>query len=167
MRIAVITGVFAITALAVFLANLPVGQSPSPSQTQAPAASERVIEPQPPALPPATADVPGKSDATAASPDAEVALEPTLQKIEDLAITYDVAAIPALAAYLAHADPRVREAAREGLIILGEDEAVPYLKAAAQKAPPEEGPLLKEAAEFLALPSITDFRRKSMSTDGE
>jgi len=165
VRIAVITVVVAITALAVFLANFPVGQSPSPAQ--APAATEGVSEPQPLAPSPAMADGPGKGDAIASSPNAEAALEPTLQKIEDLAITYDVAAIPALAAFLAHADPRVREAAREGLIILGEDEAVPYLKAAAQKAPPEEAPLLKEAAEFLALPSITDFRRKSMSTDGQ
>jgi len=163
VRIALITVVIAITALAVFLANFPVGHRPSPAQ----AATGGGSEPQPPAPPPATAEGAGKSEATAAAPDAEAALEPTLQKIEELAITYDVAAIPALAAFLAHADPRVREAAREGLITLGEDEAVPYLKAAAQKAPAEEAPLLKEAAEFLALPSITDFRRKSMSTDGQ
>ena len=163
MRIALITVVIAITALAVFLANFPVGQSPFPAQVATGGGSE----PQPPAPSPAPPDGPEKGDATAASPDAEAALEPTLQKIEELAITYDVAAIPALAAFLAHADPRVREAAREGLITLGEDEAVPYLKAAAQKASPEEAPLLKEAAEFLALPSITDFRRKSMSTDGQ
>ena len=163
MRIALITVVIAITALAVFLANFPVGQSPSPAQV----APGGVSEPQPLAPSPAMADGPGKGDAIVASPDAEAALEPTLQKIEELAITYDVASIPALAAFLAHSDPRVREAAREGLITLGEDEAVPYLKAAAQKAPAEEAPLLKEAAEFLALPSITDFRRKSMSTDGQ
>lgn len=71
--------------------------------------------------------------------------------IETLASTYDVASIPALAGYLDHADPMVRDAARLGLIQLSRPEAAPVLRAAAKRVKDaNEAAALIEAAEFLA-----------------
>lgn len=78
--------------------------------------------------------------------------------ITELAITYDAAAVPELARFLTHPDPEIRTAAREGLISLGERAAIPWLKDAARTAPAEEAIALKQAAEFLALPSLTERR---------
>lgn len=78
-------------------------------------------------------------------------------EISRLASTYDAKQIPAIAAYLGHKDATVRDAARLGLVQLGEEKAVPILKEAAKKAAtPEEATLLNESAEFLALPSFVD-----------
>ena len=78
--------------------------------------------------------------------------------ITELSITYDAAAVPALARYLKHPDPDIRAAARDGLINLGERAAIPFLEAAAKTALADEAVLLREAAEFLALPTWTEQR---------
>ena len=71
--------------------------------------------------------------------------------IETLASTYDVANLPAIAGYLTHQDPLVRDAARLGLIQLSRPEAAPVLRAAAEKMDDKnEAAALLEAAEFLA-----------------
>lgn len=80
------------------------------------------------------------------------------ETISQLATTYDPTQIPKIAAYLGHSDAMVREAARVGLIQLGDAAAAPVLTEAAKKAPtPEEAALLREAAEFLALPLFVDI----------
>jgi len=84
--------------------------------------------------------------------------EQTLEAIQDLAVTYDAASVPALARYLSNRDAEIRAAARDGLIQLGERAAIPYLQEAARQAAPEEAQALREAAEFLALPTWTQRR---------
>nr|MCU0791343.1 HEAT repeat domain-containing protein [Opitutaceae bacterium] len=72
-------------------------------------------------------------------------------KIEALASTYDASNIPALAGYLDHADPMVRDSARLGLIQLSRPEAASVLRAAAKRTTDaDEAAALIEAAEFLA-----------------
>lgn len=78
-------------------------------------------------------------------------------RIYELASTFEAEVIPQIAVYLAHADPLVREAARLGLTQIGSDKGAPYLMAAAAKATdPTEAKSLREAAEFLRLPSLED-----------
>ena len=84
--------------------------------------------------------------------------EAAIEAISDLSATYDAASVPALARYLKHKDPEIRAAARDGLINLGERAAIPFLAEAAKTAPAEEAQSLREAAEFLALPTWTEHR---------
>lgn len=122
---------------------------------------------------PAPATMPGNAagapppppSSSAAEPPLPAATENTLptgdaarNAIEELYVTYDAASVPALARYLKHPDPEIRSAARDGLINLGERAAIPFLEAAAKTAPAEEAKSLREAAEFLALPTWTEQR---------
>lgn len=72
--------------------------------------------------------------------------------------------IPAIAAYFSHRDATVREAARQGLVQLGDEKAIPVLKEAAAKAPTEEERnSLLESAEFLSLPNFVDIVLPSLA----
>ncbi len=164
VKTALLLGIIAVTALAVFFANRPLRQpeatppvplSPKTAPASPPPAQEGILSPIP------TAEA--EADADADEPNGETdgaAFQRILEQIEELAITYDAASIPALAGFLTHPDARVREAAREGLVTLGEAAAIPHLKTAAQHAKADEAKLLEDAAEFLALPTITEFLKK-------
>lgn len=125
---------------------VPVGRaSVSPRSDATPGADATLAQP--------TA-VPSPASSTTPLPVGEAAEE----AINDLVVTYDAAAVPALARFLRHSDPEIRAAAREGLVQLGERDAVPHLQEAARGAPPAEAKALLEAAEFLALPTRAEFR---------
>jgi len=93
--------------------------------------------------------------------------EAALQAIDELTVTYDAAAVPDLARYLKHADPEIRAAARDGLINLGERAAIPFLQEAAKTASAEEATALREAAEFLALPTWAEHREARKKAQAE
>lgn len=77
--------------------------------------------------------------------------------IEEAAITYSPAGVKAILPYLQDPDPAIRRAARDGLVQLGEADAVPFLREAALQAEdPEEIASLREAADLLALPAWSD-----------
>lgn len=79
-----------------------------------------------------------------------------LSTIEEASVTYDSKALPLIEPFLLHADPRVRQAAMNGMIVLGEAAAGPLLRKAAGKAPsPREAVALADAADFVELPSGT------------
>ena len=79
-----------------------------------------------------------------------------LTTIEEASVTYDSKALPLIEPFLLHADPRVRQAAMNGMIVLGEAAAGPLLREAAGKAPsPREAFALADAADFVELPSGT------------
>lgn len=79
-----------------------------------------------------------------------------LTTIEEASVTYDSKALPLIEPFLLHADPRVRLAAMNGMIVLGEAAAGPLLrKAAGTAASPKEAVALAEAADFVELPSGT------------
>ncbi len=116
-----------------------------------------------PPTPPAFASTNAETEAANASPPPPPAAplpngDAAEEAIHELAITYDAASIPALARYLDHPDPEIRAAAREGFIALGERAAIPVLRAAAERASAEEATLLREAADFLALPTWSERR---------
>lgn len=68
------------------------------------------------------------------------------------------AKIAAIAPYLQHGDATVRDTALQGLIQIGDKEAVPVIEKAAETASdPQEKERLVEAAEFLKLPSFVDI----------
>jgi hypothetical protein len=99
---------------------------------------------------------------TAADSDVEIvdpeetaaAREKILEEIQDAAITYDAAELSRIEPYLLHADPEIRQAAMNGMIVLGDKAAAPLLRKAAELAPsPQEAVALIEAAEYVELPS--------------
>lgn len=107
---------------------------------------------------PAPATSPARDETPPPPGEASTGREQTLEAIQELAVTYDAASVPALARFLSNADAEIRAAARDGLIQLGERAAIPYLEEAARHATAEEANALREAAEFLALPTWTERR---------
>lgn len=79
-----------------------------------------------------------------------------LNGIEQAAVTYDAKALPDIERYLLHPDPEVRQAAMNGMVVLGDAAAGPLLRMAAEKAPtPQEAVSLGEAADYVELPPGT------------
>lgn len=84
-----------------------------------------------------------------------------LSQIEDASVTYDAKALPLIEPYLLNADPVVREAAKNGMINLGDVAAGPLLREASRHAStPEEAMALSEAADYVELPPATARRIK-------
>jgi hypothetical protein len=89
----------------------------------------------------------------------EVLIEPPatqetiLGQIEDASVTYDAKALPLIEPYLLNPDPVVREAAKNGMINLGDAAAGPLLREASRHAyTPQEAVALSEAADYVELP---------------
>lgn len=77
-----------------------------------------------------------------------------LKEIEQASVTYDAKALPDIEPYLLHPDPEVRQAALNGMLILGDAVAGPLLRKAAEKAPtPKEAVAFQEAADYVELPA--------------
>jgi HEAT repeats len=77
--------------------------------------------------------------------------------IEEAVLTYSPDGVKAIRPFLQDSDPAIRRAARDGLVQLGEADAVPYLREAALRVEdPEEIASLREAADLLALPAWSD-----------
>ena len=85
-----------------------------------------------------------------------------LEEINDAAVMYDPAYLPAIQKHLLHPDQEVRKAAINGMIVLGHREASLMLREASKLAPsPHEAVAMLEAADYLELPSA------SMIEDGK
>ena len=122
------------------------GKSPSALTVAKP------TEPTKSALP-ATRPEPEKHEVLAAPP---ATLEAILSRIEDASVTYDAKALPLIEPYLLNPDPVVREAAKNGMINLGDAAAGPLLREASRHAPtPQEATALSEAADYVELPPAT------------
>jgi hypothetical protein len=77
--------------------------------------------------------------------------------IDAAVVTYSPEGVKAIRPYLLDPDPEVRAAARDGMVQLGEGDAVPLLRDAASKLDdPQEIASLQEAADLLALPAWSD-----------
>lgn len=82
------------------------------------------------------------------------ATEQIVEVIDDAAISYDAKELPKIQPFLTHSDPEVREAAVNGIMVLGDPAGAPMLRAAAKLAlTPEEAVALNESAAYLELPS--------------
>ncbi len=83
--------------------------------------------------------------------------EQVAEIIQQAVVTYSPAGVALIRPYLLDPDPVIRQAARDGLVQLGEADAIPFLRAAAGKLEaPEEVASLHEAADLLALPAWSD-----------
>lgn len=77
-----------------------------------------------------------------------------LEKIHEASITYDPSQLPAIRGYLLHPEAEIREAAVNGMIVLGDASAGPMLREAAKLAPTaKEAVVMEEAADYVELPS--------------
>lgn len=91
-----------------------------------------------------------------ASPDTHRG-EEALAAIDAAVVTYSPAGVRVIRPFLTDPDPALRQAARDGLVQLGESDAIPYLREAATKLDdPAEQESLRSAADLLALPSWSD-----------
>jgi hypothetical protein len=77
--------------------------------------------------------------------------------IDAAVVTYSPEGVKAIRPYLLDSDPEIRAAARDGMVQLGEADAIPLLRDAASKLKETaEIASLQEAADLLALPAWSD-----------
>ena len=82
------------------------------------------------------------------------------ESIHAASISYDPADLPRIQPYLSHPDPEIREAALNGILVLGHAAGAPLLRDAAKRATsPKEAALLLEKADYLELPSAYDLMK--------
>ena len=88
----------------------------------------------------------------------EKMIETETERLENLSMSDDPTSLPPILAGLTNAEKEIRQAAIEATIQFGSPDAIPALKAAAvATSDPQEKEDLLDAADFLALPSLTDF----------
>lgn len=147
----------AVTALVIvggiYLAGAPdadVKAVPEPPSAPAPAASAAPVQADfasPTFSPAAAAPAPGSSGPLLQDK------EQILEAIQEVTVTYDPQELPKLQPYLLHADPEIRQAARQGMVDMGDAAAGPLLRAASRLAlTPQEAVELSEAADYVELP---------------
>ena len=99
-----------------------------------------------------------------ANPITPVTKEEILETVHQASITYDPKELPVIQKFLLDADPEIREAARNAMIVLGDASAGPMLRDASKLAPtPHEAVAMLEAADYVELPSGT-FNLKKRGT---
>lgn len=109
--------------------------------------------PRPAAAPAKTAS-PREPQRAAADP---ARWEQVAGEIQQAVLTYQPSGVAVIRPYLLDPDPAIRREARDGLVQLGEADAVPWLRDAASKLEdPAEIAALREAADLLALPAWSD-----------
>jgi hypothetical protein len=119
----------------------PPAAAPHVESAKRQASSAKRVERRPQAMP-------------AADPARLVAAKET---IEAAVVRYEPSAVKDIRPWLLDADPQIRQAARDGLVQLGESDAVPFLRDAASRLQdPAEIASLHEAADLLSLPAWSD-----------
>ena len=99
---------------------------------------------------------PGASAAPSASAQPAASSSVILEEINDAAVMYDPAYLPAIQKYLLNSNAEIRKAALNGMIVLGHPAASPMLRAAAKLVDaPQETVAMLQAADYLELPSGT------------
>jgi len=79
-----------------------------------------------------------------------------MQKLQDAAVTYDPAQLPVIRPYLVDADPAVRAAAVNAMVVLGDASAAPMLRNAAKLLGlPDEAKTYESKAAYLELPPVS------------
>ncbi|MCW1923000.1 HEAT repeat domain-containing protein [Luteolibacter arcticus] len=153
----IIAGLALWTAFVAFTSSGPA--TPSPAAPEAPARKH----PQP-AVKPAPRET--RARTAAAAPADTARLATACEEIEAAAITYEPGAVKVIRPWLLDADPQIRQAARDGLVMLGESDAIPFLRDAASRLEdPAEVASFHEAADLLSLPawSESDEARQMMA----
>ncbi len=77
--------------------------------------------------------------------------------IDAAVVTYEPSGVKAILPFLLDPDPQIRQAARDGMVQLGESDAIPLLRDAASKLDdPQEVASLQDAADLLSLPAWSE-----------
>ncbi|MEK7949187.1 HEAT repeat domain-containing protein [Luteolibacter soli] len=85
--------------------------------------------------------------------------------IESAALRYEPSAVKDIRPWLLDTDPEIRQAARDGLVMLGESDAIPFLRDAASRLKdPAEIASFHEAADLLSLPAWSDSEEARRAT---
>ena len=78
-----------------------------------------------------------------------------IQQLQEVAVTYDPAQLPVIQPYLVDADPALRSAAVNAMMVMGETSAAPMLRNAAKLlASSDEAKMYERKAAYLELPPI-------------
>ena len=94
---------------------------------------------------------------TPADPVAQAAArQEIIQQLQDAAVTYDPAQLSVIQPYLVDADPALRSAAVNAMMVMGETSAAAMLRNAAKLlASSDEAKMYERKAAFLELPPVT------------
>lgn len=89
-------------------------------------------------------------------PTSEADREEAIEKMQDAATSYDPKELSVIRPYLESDDPKLREAAVDAMIVLGDASAGPMLRDAAKKLDSaEESKKMIKAADYVELPSAS------------
>jgi len=146
-------------AAAVWMAWPAPGSKPGGDRTQDLPASDKHANHVPPVtgntrFATRPADPAGAPQAVNTSQDAS--RQDVIGKLQELAVTYDPAQLPVIRPYLMNADPAIRAAAVNAMVILGDAAAAPMLRDAARLlASPDEAKTCLRQAAYLELPPVS------------
>lgn len=133
-------------------------EAASPTRRKEAPASPSI--PQSTAAPAPVAAPPGIAASAPAPLPPDTDREVIREAIHAASISYDPADLPRIQPYLSHPEPEIREAALNGILVLGHAAGAPLLRDAAKRAAtPQEAALLLEKAEYLELPSAYDLMK--------
>jgi hypothetical protein len=162
-----------VAGLAVILFYKPAGNRPETAETVIvpPTVTSPDTKAVPPEVPPPVAPPVAETQKKSARPIPFTIPEPTgedapyiqaqLDRLDELEANNDDASLQAILKELTNTNQLVRHAAIEATIQFGGHSAVPVLQdLAARTSDPEEKKELLDAAEFLALPTISEAREE-------
>ncbi|OYU46344.1 MAG: hypothetical protein CFE44_02600 [Burkholderiales bacterium PBB4] len=98
--------------------------------------------------------------------DAEKLRTEAIEKMQEASTSYDPAELPVIRPYLVHPDPKLRAAAVDAILVLGDASAGPMLREAARTlSSAEEAKKMEQAADYIELPpanlkEITEMMKK-------
>lgn len=131
--------------------------APDSKNASAPAPVKPAIAEFAPVVPPAVTDTNKLAEQHVAYVQAEI------DKLTELQANDDVESLHAILAQLTNSDKEIRAAAVESTIQFGNRDAIPVLKdLAANTENLDEKKALLDAAEFLALPTLTEVRAQKL-----
>ena len=102
-----------------------------------------------------TAGAPLPTDSNLAAAELEKRRAEAIEKMHEAATSYDAAELPVIQPYLESSDPKMRAAAVDAMIVLGDASAGPMLREAAKKLESEdEAKKMEKAAAYIELPPV-------------
>jgi HEAT repeat protein len=105
------------------------------------------------------------ADTNALAEEHEAYVDARIGKLQELQANDDAESLRAILAELTNADKEIRAAAVESTIQFGSRDAIPLLKdLAARTQDPDEKKDLLDAADFLALPTLTEIRAQNQTS---